>query len=54
MNYIYYEPIKNKFYLTPWQLGDTTSYLHLATDGEHTCRWSFTKPEYRFYYIGEL
>jgi hypothetical protein len=54
MTHAYYEPIKNKIYLSKWEVGSTTKYLHLATDGEFTGSWYFTNPKYLFYYLGEI
>lgn len=52
--YIYYEPIKNKIYLTDVYGGKTPKKLFWADDGQYQCNWTFSKPEYRFYLIGEV
>lgn len=54
MNYLYYEPISDKIYLAKWEVGSTTKYLPLATDGQFTCPWHLENKETLFYYLGEL
>ncbi len=51
--YIYYEPVKNKIYLSDSYQGLFPQQLNGATDGRYHCSWFFTKKEYKFYFIGE-
>ncbi len=54
MIHAYYEPVKNKIYLSEWHVGQYPKFLAFATDGEYECSWYFTKDEYFFYYLGEI
>lgn len=54
--YVYYEPIKDKFYFSQYNQGDTETLLK-AFDGVHFCPWHFNakwEGSALFYYIGRL
>lgn len=59
MNYAYYEPIKNKIYLTSKYQGDATNILMFAetTGNVYSDKWYFTpkwQGEGLFYFLGRI
>ncbi len=54
MKHIYYEPFSDKIYISRWELGSTTLYLHNATDGKFHCPWHLERDDTKFFYMGAL
>jgi len=54
MKYAYYEPVRDKIYISWTNEGESPNYLPCADDGEHQGSWFFTKQEYRFWFLGAV
>lgn len=52
--FAYYEPVKNKIYIANFYQGKNPKKLLWASDSKFYANWTFSKPEYKFYYLGEV